>query len=67
MARIWDSVSQNPDTTAISLARLVSRLEQKVLSPENEPTLVRSEYERAKANAVCTSCVGLYFKRLIDA
>lgn len=38
--------------TSINLARLLSRLEHKVLSSEPDPRLRRSSYERAKTSAV---------------
>ncbi|OCL01063.1 uncharacterized protein K441DRAFT_600179 [Cenococcum geophilum 1.58] len=39
------------DTTAISLTRLLSRLEHTLLSPEADPNLRKSSYERTKVGA----------------
>jgi hypothetical protein len=46
------TATHQPDTTAISLTRLLSRLEHTLLSPETDPNLRKSSYERTKVGAV---------------
>jgi hypothetical protein len=46
------TATHQPDTTAISLTRLLSRLEHTLLSPETDPKLRKSSYERTKVGAV---------------
>ena len=46
------TATHQPDTTAISLTRLLSRLEHTLLSPEADPHLRKSSYERTKVGAV---------------
>jgi len=43
--------SQPPDTTAISLQRLLSRLEHTLLSPDADTNLRKSSYDRTKVGA----------------
>ncbi|KAF2658622.1 DUF1771-domain-containing protein [Lophiostoma macrostomum CBS 122681] len=45
------SPPQPPDTTAINLERLLSRLEQTVLSPDASPALRKSSLERTRVSA----------------
>ncbi|KAF2278735.1 synaptobrevin [Westerdykella ornata] len=45
------SPSQYPDTTAINLDRILSRLEQVLLSPESSSTLRKSSFERNRVGA----------------
>ncbi|MCJ1376255.1 hypothetical protein MMC20_007497 [Loxospora ochrophaea] len=42
---------ESPEITSINLARALSRLEQKVLSPNPSPRLLHSSYERTKTAA----------------
>jgi len=42
---------QSPDTTAISLHRILSRLEHTLLSPESDSNLRKSSYDRTKVGA----------------
>ncbi|KAI9870702.1 MAG: hypothetical protein M1830_003904 [Pleopsidium flavum] len=53
MARSSPFGTETPDITAINLSRLLSRLEQNVLSSEADPKLRRSSYERTRVGAVC--------------
>ena len=46
------TATHQQDTTAISLTRLLSRLENTLLSPEADPSLRKSSYERTKVGAV---------------
>ena len=53
MARVDVLNVQSTDIASINLERLLERLEHKILSPEADPRLLHSSYERAKASAVC--------------
>jgi hypothetical protein len=50
MARI-DTIESRPDSTAINLSRILTRLERTVLLPESDQGL-KSSYERTKVGAV---------------
>jgi len=51
MARVDVLNVQSTDIASINLERLLERLEHKILSPEADPRLLHSSYERAKASA----------------
>ncbi|MCJ1299095.1 hypothetical protein MMC08_001886 [Hypocenomyce scalaris] len=51
MARAVALDTRATDVASVNLTRLLSRLEQKVLSSEPDPRLRRSSYERAKTSA----------------
>ncbi|MCJ1366824.1 hypothetical protein MMC16_005954 [Acarospora aff. strigata] len=51
MARLSAVSSESPDTTAINLSSLLSRLEHSILSPEADPRLRHSSYERTRVGA----------------
>jgi hypothetical protein len=56
------SPSGYPDTTAINLSRLLSRLEQILLFPEASQALRKSSFERARVSAVrCQSFLALSY------
>ncbi len=60
MARTSILSTDTPDITAINLNLLLSRLERSVLSPEADPKLRHSSYERTRVGAVRpTSAVSL--------
>lgn len=54
----FQAPSQHLDTATISLNRLLSRLEDVLLSPESSAALRSSSLERARIGAVC-GCAGM--------
>jgi len=53
MARTAAIQGQAPDPTAINLTRILDHLERALLSPDGDPQLRRSSFERTKVGTVC--------------
>lgn len=60
MARTQSLPAHQPDATAISLARLLDRLDRSLLSPDADPQLRTSSHARTKVGAVGKLHRGLY-------
>ncbi len=52
MARALSARAVGPDPTYVNLCRLLSRLDDRLLSPDNAPNLAHSSYERSKTSTV---------------